>query len=313
MMVPRNQFLDGDLSDRTSLIHLLDNNDSEDNNEAHIIKHSPYYSESDFSKHINSKGGLSILSINIQCVNAKFDEFQAFIDRINVKNPINVICLQECWLKNYDNVTMFNLAGYEMVYKTRSCCAHGGLIIYIHNELECTTLTDINIASTGWEYLCVELCDRKPRSKKYTLCNVYRTPSEIVEDINNFTTEFAALLSHMKAIRHSSYVCGDYNIDLLKVKRNKHYCEYFDEIISQGFIPKITLLTRISEHSSTLIDNIFTSNIDERESSGILLNQISDHQMVFTLIENKSYVTRVPKFVEIQNNDHHSIHNFVHE
>ena len=81
---------------------------------------------------------------------------------------------------------------------------------------------------------------------------MYRTPSEIVEDINNFTTEFATLLSHMKAIRHSSYVCGDYNIDLLKVKRNKHYCEYFDEIISHGFIPKITLPTRISEHSSTL-------------------------------------------------------------
>ena len=34
--------------------------------------------------------------INIQGVNVKFDEFQAFIDRINVKNPINVICLQEC-------------------------------------------------------------------------------------------------------------------------------------------------------------------------------------------------------------------------
>ena len=208
MMVPRNQFIDGDLSDRTSLIHLLDNNDSEDNNEAHIIKHSPYYSESDFSKQLNSKGGLSILSIHIQCVNAKFDEFQALIDRINLKNPINVICLQECWLKDYDNVTMFNLAGYEMVYKT----------MYIHNELECTTITDIDITSTGWEYLSVELCDRKPRSKKYTLCNVYKTPSEIVEDINNFTAEFAILLSHMKAIRHSSYVCGDYNIDLLKVK-----------------------------------------------------------------------------------------------
>ena len=86
--------------------------------------------------------------------------------------------------------------------------------------------------------------------KKYTLCTVYKTPSEIVEDINNITTEFATLLSHMKAIRQSSYVCGDYNIDLLKVKRNKHYCEYFDEIISQGFIPKITLPTRISEHDN---------------------------------------------------------------
>ena len=35
--------------------------------------------------------------------------------------------------------------------------------------------------------------------------------------------------------------------------------------------------------------------------------------MIFTLIENISYVTHVPKFVEIQNNDHHSIQNFVHD
>ena len=42
-MVQSNQFIDSDLSDRTSLIHLLDNNDSEDDNEAHIVKHSPYY------------------------------------------------------------------------------------------------------------------------------------------------------------------------------------------------------------------------------------------------------------------------------
>ena len=76
--------------------------------------------------------------------------------------------------------------------------------------------------------------------------------------------------------------------------------EYVDEVISQGFIPKITLPTRISEQSSTLIDNIYTNNIDDRESSGILLNQISDHQMVFTLIENLSYVIRVLKFIEIE-------------
>ena len=60
-MVQRKQVIDGDLSDRTSLIHLLDNNDSEDNNEAHIVKHSPYYSETDFSKLLQKKDGLSIL------------------------------------------------------------------------------------------------------------------------------------------------------------------------------------------------------------------------------------------------------------
>ena len=85
-MVQRTQFIDGDLCDRTSLKHLLDNNDSEDDNEPHIhvVKHSPYYGETDFSKLLQKKVGLSILSVNIQCVNAKFDEFQAFVDRINV-------------------------------------------------------------------------------------------------------------------------------------------------------------------------------------------------------------------------------------
>ena len=48
---------------------------------------SPYYNETDFSKLLQKKGGLSILSVNMQCVNAKFDEFQAFVDRINVKKP----------------------------------------------------------------------------------------------------------------------------------------------------------------------------------------------------------------------------------
>ena len=107
----------------------------------------------------------------------------------------------------------------------------------------------------------------------------------------------------MKAIEHAAcYVCGDYNVDLLKVKTNKHYCVYFEEVISQGFILKITFPTRISEQASTLIDNINTWNIDERESSGIMLNQISDHQMVFTIIKKIViyHVIRVPKFMEIE-------------
>ena len=62
-------------------------------------------------------------------------------------------------------------------------------------------------------------------------------------------------------------MCGDYTIHFSKVRT---------EVVSQVVIPRITLPTRISEHSSTLIDNIYTNNIDERESFGILLNQISD-------------------------------------
>ena len=37
-------------------MHLLDKNDPEDNNEAHVIKHSPYYGETEFSKLLVLKG-----------------------------------------------------------------------------------------------------------------------------------------------------------------------------------------------------------------------------------------------------------------
>ena len=94
---------------------------------------------------------------------------------------------------------------------------------------------------------------------------------------------------------------------------NKHYCKYFDDVVSNGFFPKITLPTRLSDHSSTLIDNIFTNNMDETGTSGILLNNISHHQMIFTYVENVSYIAEVPKFIEIEKRDDRSMHAFVNE
>ena len=52
-----------------------------------------------------------------------------------------------------------------------------------------------------------------------------------------------------------------------------------------AFFKKITLPTRLSDNSSTLIDNMFTNNIEEADISGILLNHISGHQMMFTTVE----------------------------
>ena len=232
---------------------------------------------------------------------------------MNLTNPISAICLQECWLSDIDNVTMFNLDDYELFSQPSQCCAHGGLIIYVHKQFAANALTNMKVQSTGWEYLCVQLSHQKPRSKQYILCNIYRKPNEIVDDINIFTNELSSLLVKVKNLKHSSYLCGDYNIDLLKVKTNRHYCSYFDDVVSNGFFPKITLPTRLSDHSSTLIDNIFTNNIDEASKSGILLNSISDHQMIFTYVENVSYITEVPKLIEVERSDERSMHNFVKE
>ena len=117
----------------------------------------------------------------------------------------------------------------------------------------------------------------------------------------------------VKQLNRSSYICGDYNIDLLKIKTNKHFNDFFDNLITVGFFPKITLPTRFTEQSSTLIDNVFSNNLEERETSGILLNHISDHQFIFTYIEKLSYIEKVPKFVEIEKTDANSLENFIQE
>ena len=53
--------------------------------------------------------------------------------------------------------------------------------------------------------------------------------------------------------------------------------------------------------------------MDETGTSGILLNNISDHQMIFTYVENVSDITEVPKFIEIEKSDERSMHAFVNE
>ena len=56
-------------------------------------------------------------------------------------------------------------------------------------------------------------------------------------------------------------MCGDYNVDLLKINSVQFNENYFDSIISSGYVPTITLPTRLSDNSS-LIDNVFTFMID---------------------------------------------------
>ena len=59
---------------------------------------------------------------------------------MNLTNSTSVISLQECWLKKTDNISMFNLTDYNLVSLPRSCCGHGELMIFVHNQFNCTPI-----------------------------------------------------------------------------------------------------------------------------------------------------------------------------
>ena len=71
------------------------------------------------------------------------------------------------------------------------------------------------------------------------------------------------------------------------------------------FIPRITLPTGIQNTSHTLIDNILSNNIEDglKSKSGILINDISDHKIIFTYEEDMSYVEKNAKYFEIEKQD----------
>ena len=107
--------------------------------------------------------------------------------------------------------------------------------------------------------------------KKYIVGNIYRLPNELVSDITTFNEEFAETLDILHTKRTPTYLCGDFNIDLLKIHQKPNYCTFYDNLISSGYLPRISLPTRLTEHSATLIDNIFSTVLDDHKSGVIVI------------------------------------------
>ena len=80
---------------------------------------------------------------------------------------------------------------------------------------------------------------------------------------------------------------GDFNIDLLKTENHNPTNDIFYLMTSNGLYPLISKPTRITSHSATLIDNIFTNCIDSEIISGLLYTDISDHLPVFQITRSK--------------------------
>ena len=63
------------------------------------------------TQRVNSK--ISILSLNCQSINAKFDKIKIFLDGTNNMNSLSIICIQETWSQDDIDMTVFNPCSAE--------------------------------------------------------------------------------------------------------------------------------------------------------------------------------------------------------
>ena len=81
---------------------------------------------------------------------------------------------------------------------------------------------------------------------------------------------------------------GDFNLDLLKIDSHPTTDDFINILGSNFFQPYILQPTRITDHSATLIDNIFFNSLKHFTISGNIVYDLTDHLANF-LIFDKFY------------------------
>ena len=82
-------------------------------------------------------------------------------------------------------------------------------------------------------------------TKKIIVGNIYRPPRQNTENIITFIEEISSLLHKFDKNKHV-LITGDFNINLLKFQENNHINDFLETFISNGYIPKITMPTKLN-------------------------------------------------------------------
>jgi len=293
--------------------HISNFNDDIDDLSNDLIMPSYYYDKNQFKQLLSGESGLNILSLNCCSLRAKYEDIKIFVDDcLSCATPIDIICLQETWLNSGENIDYLHINGFKFIHKAKRITGHGGLGIYLRNNLEYKIINSFP-QSNIFESQFVEIT---LSGKKIILGNIYRPPRNINDNYYLFMDELQTVLHTLAAKRCPVIIAGDYNIDLLQIVNKPAFMDIFQMIISSSFIPKITFPSRYNPNmnSCSLLDNFFVNMCDQtlRSKAGILLHKISDHLVTFINLEI-SFERNKPKHILIKKSDTENYESFRRE
>lgn len=288
--------------------------DAEDNaNEPTLFQNSPYYSNSQFIELLADQlNKFTILSLNCQSLNAKFELLKSYIEMYNTEfSNLSAVCLQETWLSAGSDTSLLQIENYNLIYKGKSCSAHGGVAIYLHDSFQ-YEIVDFGNNSEIWDGLIIKISTNYSTNcnKILTLGNIYRPPRQNVTNISTFINELNDLFHFLKN-QKNVIITGDFNLDLLKFKQCNAINDFLEFMISCNYLPKIMLPTRLSNRTGTLIDNNFAKLTDQcNTTSGVILCQISDHLPYFTTLDYFHVSAPPLKHIKVVSSDTKSYSDF---
>ena len=234
-----------------------------------------YFLPEDFKKRIENENideKFLLLHINIRSISNKFDSLNNLIEALKI--PFQIIGLTETWL-NENNFNCFSMNNYEYFGTNRTDERGGGVGLYVSKQLEYKNRNDLtkNIEDIV-ETKFIEIINSN--GKNIIIGVIYRPPNR------NFATFESAMNTILEKIDRENKLCylmGDFNIDLFKSESCDYVSQFIEQLFTSSFFPLITKATRITDHTDTLINNIFTNNLEKLDESlnAIIFSDISDH------------------------------------
>ena len=265
-----------------------------------LLNSCKYYKRNEIKA--SKKHELQIYSANIRSLNKYFDNFR---DGLDFYSKFDILCFNET---NCDPTELpfkgqeLSLEGFHppITQKpARDTNKGGGLAIFVSSKLcEFSNISlkegmCFNEDPQSGEFLTVEI--EFPRMKNVIISNFYRSPSS---KVHNFLEKIDRV--HDKLNRHNNkiiFMTGDGNIDLLQYGKFDGSTNLVDRMNQRDFVPLISRPTRITDHSATLIDHLFTNSCHAVTRTGVITESYADHLAIFAciLLDNNRVNCKISK------------------
>ena len=243
---------------------------------------SKYHRVSDF-QNLKIEKNFNIFHANVNGLESKFDNLQTFLS--GAKSAMDVIAITET-SESKDHSFIKNVSmeseGYKL-YSTPTGSAKGGTALYVKSEYDVFERKELNAQNNLFESNWIEI---KNKNSKNIVCGcIYRHPRHLNSDINEFNKYIDSTLKKLVSEKKEIYVCGDFNIDLLKLNEIEKYLEFYTNITAHGLLPFITQPSRVVESQTpSLIDNIFSTNFADTVLAGNIYLTLSEHFSQFASV-----------------------------
>ena len=222
------------------------------------------YEDQNMYEHFKNKG-LHFIHVNARSLYNKMSE----IRHISGKTNAAVIAITETWFNDSHTDTEVGIIGYNILRRDRQGHA-GGVCVYIREGITYNCRTDL--FNDDLEDLWLEILLTKSKPIYVGVCYRNEKNKDLIKCLEN-------TLSKLRP-DHDLLVLGDFNICFLKnkTKLGKDYKALLNFFNCKQLIKSPT---RVTETTSSLLDHIFTNNVNKICYSGVLLTGLSDHFITY--------------------------------